>query len=106
MHRRAFISLLGAAGLLPFPALAEPRFKIGLLDTGLGDSFAVPFLRKLEELGYVDGRNVAIERRSAEGNQKLLADMAEDLVRARVDIMVTAGTPAGFAAKKATSTIP
>src|SRR4051812_13020577 len=106
MHRRAFISLLGAAGLLPLPALAEPRFKIGLLDTGLGDSFAVPFLRKLEQLGYVDGGNVVIVRKSAAGNQTLLADFADDLVRARVDIIVTAGTPAGFAAKKATGTIP
>jgi putative ABC transport system substrate-binding protein len=106
MHRRAFMSLLGAVGLLPFPALAEPRFKIGLLDTGLGDSFGVPFLRKLEQLGYVDGGNVVIVRKSAAGNQALLADLADDLVRARVDIIVTAGTPAGFAAKKATGTIP
>ena len=50
MHRRAFIRVLGAASLLPVAALAEPRFRIGLLDTGLGDSFAAPFLRKLEEL--------------------------------------------------------
>jgi putative tryptophan/tyrosine transport system substrate-binding protein len=107
MHRREFIRLLGVASLLPDSALAQQqRFRIGLLDTGLGDSFASPFLRKLEELGYVDGRNVIIERRSAAGNQKLLADLADDLVRARVDIIVTAGTPAGFAAKKATSTIP
>src|SRR5947199_10290398 len=105
MHRRAFISLIAAAGLLALPALAQPRFKIGLLDTGLGDSFAVPFLRKLEQLGYVDGSNVVIERKSAAGNQKLLADFAEELVRARVDVIVTAGTPAGFAAKKATGTI-
>src|SRR5437868_7366123 len=107
MHRRAFISLLAGAGLLPLQAPAQQRlFRIGLLDTGLGDSFAVPFFRKLEELGYVDGKNVAIERKSAAGNQKLLADLAEELVRARVDIIVTAGTPAGFAAKKATGTIP
>jgi putative ABC transport system substrate-binding protein len=109
MHRRAFIRFLAGAGLLllPLRALAQQRvFRIGLLDTGLGDSFAVPFLRKLEELGYVDGKNVAIERKSAAGNQTLLADLADELVRARVDIIVTAGTPAGFAAKKATGTIP
>jgi putative ABC transport system substrate-binding protein len=90
----------------PLAALAQQRFRIGLLDTGLGDTFALPFLRKLEELGYVDGRNVVIERKSAQGNQKLLAELAEELVRARVDVIVTAGTPAGFAAKKATGTIP
>src|SRR3954447_384570 len=107
MRRRAFITLLAAASLLPFSAFAQqPRFKIGLLDTGLGDSFAVPFLRKLEQLGYIDGGNVVIVRKSAAGNQTLLADLADDLVHARVDIIVTAGTPAGFAAKKATGTIP
>jgi putative ABC transport system substrate-binding protein len=107
MRRRAFIALLAAASLLPCTAPAQqPRFRIGLLDTGLGDSFAVPFLRKLESLGYVDGGNVVIERKSAGGNQKLLAELAEELVRARVDVIVTAGTPAGFAAKKATATIP
>jgi putative ABC transport system substrate-binding protein len=61
---------------------------------------------KLVELGYVEGKNVVIERRSAEGNAELLAGLAADLVRQRVDVIVTAGTPAGFAAKKATSTIP
>jgi putative ABC transport system substrate-binding protein len=107
MPRRAFISLFAAASLWPLPVLAQqPRFRIGLLDTGLGDSFAVPFLRKLESLGYVDGGNVVIERKSAGGNQKLLTELAEELVRARVDVIVTAGTPAGFAAKKATATIP
>ena len=63
-------------------------------------------MRKLVELGYVEGKNVVIERKSAEGNAELLPDLAADLVRQQVDVIVTAGTPAGFAAKKATSTIP
>jgi len=54
----------------------------------------------------VEGRNVVIERKSAGGNAALLTDLAADLVRQHVDVIVTAGTPAGFAAKKATSTIP
>jgi ABC-type uncharacterized transport system substrate-binding protein len=66
----------------------------------------VPFVRKLVELGYVEGRNVVIERKSAEGNPERLKDLAADLVRQQVDVIVTAGTPAGFAAKKATNTIP
>jgi len=66
----------------------------------------VPFVGKLVELGYVEGKNVVLERRSAEGNAELLAGLAADLVRQQVDVIVTAGTPAGFAAKKATSTIP
>jgi putative ABC transport system substrate-binding protein len=107
MNRREFIALIGggAAGW-PLAARAQQRFKIGLLDTGLGASFAVPFMRKLAELGYVEGKNVAIERKSAEGNTALLNGFAADLVRQQVDVIVTAGTPAGFAAEKATSTIP
>ena len=107
MKRREFFTLLvGSAALLPLAAHAQKLFKIGLLDTGLGANFAVPFVRKLVELGYVEGKNVVIERRSAEGNVELLAGLAADLVRQQVDVIVTAGTPAGFAAKKATSTIP
>jgi putative ABC transport system substrate-binding protein len=107
MRRREFIMLLaGAAASWPLAARAQQRFKIGLLDTGLGAAFAVPFMRKLVELGYVEGRNVVIERKSAEGNPERLKDLAADLVRQQVDVIVTAGTPAGFAAKKATNTIP
>ena len=106
MQRRQFITLLGGAAAWPLAARAQQRFKIGLLDTGLGASFAVPFTRKLVELGYVEGRNVVIERKSAEGNFERLKDLADDLVRQQVDVIVTAGTPAGFAAKKATGTIP
>ena len=107
MQRREFITLLGgSAALWPLAAHAQKPFKIGLLDTGLGEYFSVPFMRKLGELGYVEGRNVVIERKSAGGNAALLADLAADLVRQHVDVIVTAGTPAGFAAKKATSTTP
>ncbi|HEY2246937.1 MAG TPA: ABC transporter substrate-binding protein [Bradyrhizobium sp.] len=107
MQRREFMALLGGATvLLPLAARAQRRVKIGILDTGLGAAFSVPFMRKLEQLGYVEGKNVVIERRSAEGKPELLNSLAEELVRAQVDVIVTAGTPAGFAAKKATSTIP
>jgi putative ABC transport system substrate-binding protein len=68
MRRREFITLVSGAAAWPLAARAQQRFKIGLLDTGLGASFAVPFTRKLVELGYVEGSNVVIERRSAEGN--------------------------------------
>ena len=75
MKRRDFITLVGGAiASWPQTARAQQRPKIGLLDTGLGAAFAVPFMGKLAELGYVDGENVVIERRSADGNPERLAD--------------------------------
>jgi putative tryptophan/tyrosine transport system substrate-binding protein len=107
MRRREFITLLGGtAATWPLTARAQQRFKIGLLDTGLGATFAVPFLRKLTELGYVEGQTIIIERRSADGKPERLNDLAEDLVRQQVEVIVTAGGPAGVAAKKVTQTIP
>jgi len=106
MRRREFITLVGSIAFRPLSARAEQRPKIGLLDTGLGTAFAVPFMGRLAELGYVDGKNILIERRSAEGNAERLGELAAELVRQQVNVIVTAGTPAAFAAKKATSTIP
>lgn len=107
MKRREFLTLIGTtAAAWPLVARAQQRFKIGLLDTGLGATFAEPFMRKLVELGYVEGKNLVLERKSAEGKVERLNDLAAELVRQQVDVLVTAGTPAGFAAKKATSTIP
>jgi putative tryptophan/tyrosine transport system substrate-binding protein len=106
MNRRAFITLLAGAAAWPLRLSAQRPFTIGLLDTGLGPSFTVPFMLKLGELGYVEGKNIVIERRSAEGNVARLQEFAADLVRQQVDVIVTAGTPAGVAAKQATSTIP
>jgi ABC-type uncharacterized transport system substrate-binding protein len=110
MRRREFIRLIGAAAagavLCPAAARAQRRIKIGLLDTGLGAVFAVPFMRKLGELGYVEDKNIVIDRRSADGKLERLNELAADLVQAGVDVIVTAGTPAGVAAKKATVAIP
>jgi putative ABC transport system substrate-binding protein len=108
MRRRELITLVGGTvACWPLLAHAQQRFKIGLLETGGDNSFfTVPFTRKLEELGYVEGRNLVIERRPAEGNAERLREFAADLVQQRVDVIVTIGTPAGFAAKQATATIP
>jgi ABC-type uncharacterized transport system substrate-binding protein len=107
LRRREFIALLGSVvAAWSSSARAQRRFKIGLLDTGLGAAFTVPFTRKLVELGYVEGKNVVIERRAAEGNAARLKEFAADLVGQQVDVIVTAGTPAGVAAKQATSVIP
>ena len=101
MKRREFLALLGSTvACWPLLARAQRRFKIGLLETG-GDYsfFTVPFTRKLEELGYVEAQTSRRKRRATEG-------FAADLVQQRVDVIVTIGTPAGFAAKQATATIP
>ena len=90
----------------PLPARAQKSFKIGLLNSGADSFFVGPFVEKLGELGYLEGKNIVIERKFAEGNPKRLTELAADLVRQQVDVIVTIGTPAGFAAKEATSTIP
>jgi putative ABC transport system substrate-binding protein len=61
---------------------------------------------KLGELGYLEGKNIVIERKFAAGDSERLKEFAADLVQQHVDVIVTIGTPAGFAAKQATSTIP
>jgi putative ABC transport system substrate-binding protein len=107
MRRRDFIKgVANSAAAWPLAARAQQRFKIGVLDAGLGAAFTVPFMRKLGELGYVEGKNIVIEHKSAQGNAERLNEFAAELVRQQVDVIVTAGTPAGFAAKQATTTIP
>jgi putative ABC transport system substrate-binding protein len=69
LRRRHVITLLGgAAATRPLAARAQQRFKMGLLDAGLGATFTVPFMRKLSELGYAEGKNIVIERKSAQGS--------------------------------------
>jgi putative ABC transport system substrate-binding protein len=107
MRRREFIGLLGGgAAAWPLAAQAQQTFRIGLLNSGADIFFVGPFVGKLEELGYREGGNILIDRKFAEGNAERLEKFAADLVRAHVDVIVTIGTPAGFAAKRATSTIP
>jgi len=107
MRRRDFITLVGGAVVVwPFAARAQQPFRIGLLNTGTGTFFIPPFMRKLEELGYLEGKNILVERKFAEGSSERLKEFAAELVRQHVDVIVTIGTPAGFAAKQATSTIP
>jgi putative tryptophan/tyrosine transport system substrate-binding protein len=112
MRRRDFIKVIsGLAAAWPLAARAQqstkvPLIKIGLLNTGASTFFIPPFQGKLEELGYFEGKNIVIERKFAEGSPERLKEYAADLVRQRVDVIVTIGTPAGFAAAQATTTIP
>jgi len=84
-------------------------WRIGLLSTGPISNtqplFNV-FQEQLRELGYVDGQNVSIESRAADGNNERLPGLAAELVKLKVDVLLTTGTPAAVAAKRATSVIP
>ena len=113
MKRREFITLLGGAAVTwPIAARAQPTNKtarIGFLGsaTAAGSSQSVRALWEgLTALGYVEGKNIIIEFRWAEGKYKRLPELVGDLVRLNVDVLVTHGTPGTQAAKRATNNIP
>src|SRR5947199_7772609 len=112
MNRRAFITLIGGPVAWPLVARAQQLSKvwrIGVLETISVELNATNFeaLRKgLRDLGYIEGQNLTIEYRSADGQVERFPQLAEELARAQVDVIVTRGTPAVFAAKNATTTIP
>ena len=109
MRRRDFIQgIVGSAAACPLTALAQQKkpARLGVLLAGNREPFLKLFFEALREFGYVDGQNIAIEVRSADGNLNLLPEMAAELVRLKVDIIVASETPAVQAAKRATSEIP
>ena len=113
MKRREFITLLGgAAAAWPLAGRGQQPGKlptIGFLgqSTRLAQSeWVAAFVQRLRELGWIENRTVAIEYRWAEGREERYAELAAELVRLKVDVIVTSGTPAVIASKRLTSTIP
>src|SRR6516164_5604189 len=111
MRRREFIMLVGAAVAWPLAARAQQAGKlptIGYLGTAGASAWApwtAAFVQRLHELGWIDGRTVAIQYRWAEGRAEHLAEIAGELVRLKVDVIVTGGN-AALAVKQASSVVP
>jgi len=111
MRRRDFITLVGSAAALPIGARAQQRTglvrRIGYLGTGA----AIPplleaFRQGLHELNWVEGKNIVIDYRFAEGQYDRLPGLAAELIQLKVDVIVASPTPATIATKNATQTIP
>ena len=112
--RRKSLIALGAGVFAPSSAFAQAPgkvWRVGFLaqrhvDLVDADSIFGPFTQGMRELGYIAGRNLVIEWRSAEGDVSRLPALAAELVRLKVDVLALAGTPAAIAAQKATTAIP
>ncbi len=112
MRRRKFLGVLAGATAWPLTAQAQQTgkiYRIGMLEQAsraLNGANLNAFLRGLHEFGYNEGQNLVIEYRSADGHPERFPNLATELVRLNVDLILTRGTPSALAAKNATTTIP
>src|SRR6516225_5743361 len=113
MRRRDFITLVGGATTAwPLAARAQQgarRRTIGFLGSNtlsVESPRVAAFVQRLREVGWIEGRNIAIEYRRAEGRAERYAEFAAEFVRLEVDVIVTSGTAPVLAAKQATAIIP
>ena len=111
LKRREFVTLLGGAATWPLAARGQQAGKlptVGILGSSLAAfSYWLPaLLQRLHELGWIENRTMAIEYRWTEGRNERYAQLAAELVRLKVDVIVALGSPAIVAAKQATAVIP
>jgi putative ABC transport system substrate-binding protein len=112
MRRRTFISLVGGAAAWPLAVRAQQAGKLptvgylGATNLSIASQRVAAFVLRLRELGWIDGRNLAIQYRWAEGHSERYAENAAEFVRLKVDVIVTESTPQTLAAKQATAVIP
>jgi ABC-type uncharacterized transport system substrate-binding protein len=110
--RRELITLLGGAAAWPVAARAQQSGRLptigflGPITHSAASEWLAAFVQRLRELGWIEGRTIAIEVRWAEGRNERFAEIAAEFVRLKVDVIVTAGTAAVVTAKQATSVIP
>src|SRR5262249_55174182 len=111
-RRRAFIKLLGAAAASPLAARAQQPGKLptigflGQSTRSAASEWVAAFVQRLRELGWIEGRTVAITYRWGEGSSERATQYAKEFVRLKIDVIVTSGTPQVVAVKQATSVIP
>jgi putative ABC transport system substrate-binding protein len=111
-RRRQFITLLGAAAAWPLEGRAQQPAKLptigylGSATPATQGQWAAAFVQRLRELGWIEGRTIAIEYRWAEGRTERGAEIVAEFVRRKVDVIFTSATPLVAAAKQATSVIP
>src|SRR5262249_31608735 len=107
LNRRAFVTLLSGAAAWPLTARGQQTGKlptIGFLGQSTPSAmrqWIAAFVQRLRELGWIEGRTVAIEYRWAEGRDERYVQIAAEFVRLKVDIVVTSGTPQVLAVKQA-----
>src|SRR5437762_7485261 len=110
-RRRFLVALVVGTLAAPFALRAQQQrtYRIGFLGNStaaLEANLVGPFREGLRDLGYVEGRNIIIEYRWAEGKYERFPELIAELVARKVDVIVTAGTPAALAVQRATATIP
>lgn len=111
MKRREFITLLGGAAAWPFEARAQqsprrPRVGVLLYSTPQGDPNTQSFLRGMRDLGYVEGHNIDIEYRYAQGRPERLPELADELVRSKPDVLFALGGDVAPFLRQVTQTLP
>jgi putative ABC transport system substrate-binding protein len=111
VNRREFITLLGGAAAWPLTARAQRSSMplVGFVNSGSAQAqalVAAAYRQALEETGFIEGKNVLIERRWAEGQYGRLPELIDDLIKRNAAVIMAGGPPAAQAAKRATSTIP
>jgi putative tryptophan/tyrosine transport system substrate-binding protein len=111
MRRREFIGLVGGAASWPLVARAQTSKKpsvgfLGASTPAAAEQWVAAFSQRLRELGWTEGRTIAIEYRWAEGRDERMAEIAAEFVRTKADVIVAQGTQAALAAKNATAALP